>query len=159
MTRKLTTIAGSLLGITLATWAGPSRGQAVVQPDPAAPPGAAEKTGGALDNAGRRIRRGLGDAADSVQRGWDRTKAGVHNMGVESRLYGRLHWDKALTAAPIQVEIRSGGVAVLRGSVSDAAAKAKAEALAADTVGVVQVVSELAVAPPTPSTTTATPAP
>jgi len=151
MTRKGSTIAGALVGMTLIAWAGPGRGQDVVQP---VEPGAAEKTGGALDGAGRRIRRGLEGAADGVQRGWDRTKGAVHNMSVESRVYGRLHWDKALTAAPIQLEMQAGGVAVLRGTVANPAAKARAEALTADTVGVSSVVSQLAVAPPATITIT-----
>ena len=77
-------------------------------------------------------------------------------MGVESRIYGRLHWDKALTNAPIQLEVQPGGVAVLTGSVPDATAKVKAETLAADTVGVTKVVNQLAVATPS-ATTTITP--
>ncbi len=153
MTRTGSTIAGALVGMTLITWAGPGRGQEVVVPP--AQPGAAEKTGGALDNAGRRIRRGVEGAAEGVQRGWERTKGAVHSMGIESRVYGRLHWDKALTAAPIQLEMQAGGVAVLRGTVADAAAKVKAEALTADTVGVTRVVSQIAIAPP--ATTTITP--
>lgn len=70
-------------------------------------------------------------------------------MGVISRVYSRLHWDKALTSAMLELEVKAGGVVVLRGVVSDSAAKIKAVTLTADTVGVTQVVDELSIAPPT----------
>lgn len=149
-TRKVSILAASLVGAALAAGVG----LGFAQED--AKPGAAEKAGGALDNLGRRIKRGAGDAADSVREGFARTKEGVHSMGVESRIYGRLHWDKTLTNAQIQLEVQAGGVAVLKGSVPDAAAKAKAETLAAETVGVTKVVNQLALAPPSATTTTTT---
>ena len=122
-----------------------------------AQPGAAAKAGGALDDVGRKIRKGAGDVATDVKGRFSRTKENVHDMGIESRIYGRLHWDKALTNAPIQLDVQTGGVAVLTGSVPDAAAKAKAETLTLDTVGVTKVVNQLAVAPPGATTTTVAP--
>ena len=44
----------------------------------------------AVGSAGRKV-------ADSVKATFARTKDSVHNMGVEARVYGRLHWDKALS--------------------------------------------------------------
>src|SRR5262245_54381835 len=103
----------ALLGLALLTWA--SLGRAQQQ-------GPAEKVGGALDNAGRAIKRGLEDAGNAVRESFDRTRASVNNMEVASRVYSRLHWDKALTNASIELEMQPGGIVVLRGSVPDAAA-------------------------------------
>ncbi len=148
MLRKVSHVMMGVLGLTLASMGGPT---AVAQVE--AKPGTAEKAGGTLDNVGRKIKGGVTSAAEGVRDGFSRTKENVHNMGIESRIYGRLHWDKALTNALIQLEVQSGGVAVLKGSVADLAAKSKAESLAADTVGVTKVVNQLAIAPATPTTT------
>src|SRR4051794_26022431 len=85
-----------------------------------------ERVGEKLDDAGQAIKRGAQNLAGDVREGFARTRAGVHNMGIESRVYGRIHWDKALTDAVIELSGRDDGVITLRGSVADAAAKAKA---------------------------------
>lgn len=131
-------IAIALVGIAAATWSGIGRAQE----------GPAEKTGGALDSAGRAIKRGVQGAGESIREGFSATKTKVNNMSLESRIYGRLHWDKDLTDSMIELEVQAGGIAVLRGNVMDTAAKTKAVALARDTVGVTSVVDQLAVAPP-----------
>jgi hyperosmotically inducible periplasmic protein len=116
-----------------------------------------ERVGEAIDRAGKAIRRGVGEASETVQQGFARTRAAVHNMGVESRVYGRLHWDKALTDAAIELDASQDGVITLRGAVPDAAAKGKALALAQETVGVTQVVDQLTIGPvTTPGSTTTT---
>jgi osmotically-inducible protein OsmY len=63
------------------------------------------------------------------------------------RVYSRLHWDKALHSSSLTVRME-GTAVVLRGTVPDAAAKAKAVTLAADTVGVNKVVDELTLTSP-----------
>jgi osmotically-inducible protein OsmY len=65
---------------------------------------------------------------------------------VQGRVYGRLHWDKALEGAALDIDVRDKQVVVLRGKVASAAAKQKAEQLAGDTIGVSSVVNELAIA-------------
>jgi osmotically-inducible protein OsmY len=65
-------------------------------------------------------------------------------MGVAARVYGRLHWDKALNSSTLHVKVEEG-VATLSGSVPTAEAKAKAVTLAAETVGVSKVVDELTI--------------
>lgn len=70
-------------------------------------------------------------------------------MGVESRVYGRLHWDKALNEATIELTATEAGVVTLNGSVDSPKAKARAVELAKDTVGVTEVVDRLAVQPDT----------
>lgn len=100
----------------------------------------AERVGEAIDETGRAIRRG-------VEGAYARTQTRVNTMQVLDRVYSRLHWEKTLTSAALEMEVRPGGVTVLRGVVPDAKAKAKAVELARDTTGVVQVVDELSVAP------------
>ena len=73
-----------------------------------------------------------------------KTRESVQGMGIMARVYGRLHWDKALYSSSLTVRVEEGAI-VLRGAVPNAAAKVKAVALAADTVGVNKVVDELTV--------------
>lgn len=155
MRKTFVVVAGALLGIAAASWCGVGWAQQ----------GTAGKAGEALDGAGKAIKRGLQSAGQSVREGFAKTRTAVHNMGVESRVYGRLHWDVALYTSPLEVEVQAGGVTTLRGTVPDAAAKAKAVTLTKDTVGVVSVVDQLAVVPPprtvpvTPPATAPPPAP
>jgi len=101
--------------------------------------GVAKKAGEALDNAGRNIRRGVENA---VARG----EAAVRETDVLGRVYGRIHWDKKLTDAVIELQVAPDGTTTLRGSVADAAAKKRAVILARDTVGVTTVVDQLTIA-------------
>ena len=89
---------------------------------PAASPaqGVAERAGEVLDNAGRTIRRGVEGA---VARG----QATVREQDVFTRVYSRIRWDKAeFVGSVLELEIRADGMAVLRGSVPDAAARRRA---------------------------------
>jgi hyperosmotically inducible protein len=151
MTRTHRKLTGLALGIALA--AGTSFAQAP-QDRPNGTIG--QKVGEALDRTGQAVRQGVGGAADTIKGGFAKSRDAVHNMGLEARIYGRIHWDKALTDAPIELDAQQGGVVILRGAVASAEAKAKAVALAQDTVGVLQVVDQLTVGPP-PATTTTTP--
>jgi hyperosmotically inducible protein len=148
MKKAYVALATALVALALPFWGGVGNAQQT----------AAEKAGQKLDEAGRAIKKGFQTAGEKVREGFDKTREGVHNMGVESRVYGRLHWDKALTNSSFELQV-SSGVVTLRGAVPDAAAKAKAVTLTADTVGVTQVVDELTVqlAPRTvPATTPGT---
>jgi hypothetical protein len=111
------------------------------------PQGAAEQVGevvgGALDTAGRAVERGLKSA-------FARTSAAVESMEVTARVYSRLHWDKELVGSRLYLESRPGGVVLLRGTVPSQEAADRAATLAASTVGVSRVVSEL-VAPDQPA--------
>ncbi len=103
--------------------------------------GVAERVGEALDNAGRGIRNG-------VQNAFAKTRTSVHQQEVVARVYSRLHWDKVLVGSTLELEVRDGGVTILRGAVADEDARRRAVVLARDTVGVTQVVDELTVPPP-----------
>jgi len=119
-------------------------------------PGVAERVGETLDNVGRGIVKGAQEVSDSVRKRFDVVRSDVSRMGIQPRVYARLHWDKTLTGARIEVHILRDGAVLLRGVVPDAAAKAHAVALARDTVDVTGVVDELDVlipATPTSGTT------
>ena len=96
----------------------------------------------AVGSAGRKV-------ADSVKATFARTKDSVHNMGVEARVYGRLHWDKALGGSDITLETHKDGTLVLHGVVPSAEAKIKAVLLASETIGVNKVDDLLTVGTPT----------
>ncbi len=101
--------------------------------------------GQGLNDAGRAVKRGFQSAGQAVSGGFQKTRTSVHNMEVVSRVYSRLHWDKALTSSTLEIEVQAGGIAILTGIVPNEAAKTKALTLTAETVGVVQVVDQLTV--------------
>lgn len=101
-----------------------------------------------------KIKEKLGDAAASVKKGaisaeeaikdqFGRARDSVMKMGVESRVYARLHWDKDLATSKIELSAPKLGTIKLMGTVADSKARAKALTLAMDTVGVTNVVDEL----------------
>jgi osmotically-inducible protein OsmY len=113
-----------------------------------------KRVGDKVDSAVQDIKRGAKDLSEGVKEQFNKMRASVHDMGVASRVYSRIHWDKGLQNASIEVHVRREGVATLRGTVADATAKAKAVHLAADTVGVNQVVDELSAIDSGAATTT-----
>jgi osmotically-inducible protein OsmY len=115
-------------------------------------PGVAERVGETLDNVGRGIVRGAQEVTDSVWKRFETVRADVARMGIQPRVYARLHWDKTLNSARIEVHMLRDGVVLLRGVVPDAVAKAHAVALVRDTVDVTGVVDELDVIVPAPAT-------
>lgn len=122
-----------------------------------APQDAPDQKGGAVERAGQRIdqaikdvKKGVQGITESVQERWAHAKTAVENMGVEGRIYGRLHWDKALRDARLDIEVKDG-VAILRGEVPDGAARVKAAELALDTVGVSRVDDQLTIRSPAKS--------
>ncbi|AGA28985.1 BON domain-containing protein [Singulisphaera acidiphila] len=110
---------------------------------PAPPVG--ERVGEKVDSAVQSLKKGVSNAGEAIRDQYEKARAGVHNMSVAARVYGRLHWDKALTNSKVEIEVHKDGVAVLTGSVGDAMARAKAVQLAQDTVGVTKVIDQLVV--------------
>jgi len=100
------------------------------------------------DSVMEQIREGAHDVAARVRVEIKRARAEVDRMGAEARVYARLHWDKALADAKLDVEVQKDGAAVLRGTVASEAGKAKAGILAQDTVGIQRVENDLMVVPP-----------
>jgi osmotically-inducible protein OsmY len=143
--------------LILAGWSYSGRAQ---QPEPREPTRrTGERIGEAVDRAARDIRDSVEDASRALRGKFREAKGAVDRMGIEARVYGRVHWDKALQAANLEVEMNEGGVAVLRGSVPDAAARTRALDLARQTVGVNQVTDELTVGSSGAATGTPAPAP
>jgi len=150
MKKIFATTVASLAALALACFAVGSRAQQ--------PGGVAEQAGEKLDEIGRAIRDGFEKAGETVVGGINRTgetvrdglvkaRDSVQGMGVYSRVYSRIHWDKTLHANTILLRAE-GGVITLRGVVADDAAKTKAASLAAETVGVTRVINQLTVLHP-----------
>jgi len=108
-------------------------------PQPQSKPGPATKIGEQID-------RGLNQIGTELSQAWSEVRKSVEKMGVQGRVYGRLHWDKALEGANLEIGVREGNLVVLTGTVANAAAKLKAEQIARDTIGVNNVDNELSVA-------------
>jgi hyperosmotically inducible periplasmic protein len=92
-----------------------------------------------------RVERGLSQLGTQIQEGWTEIRQSVDRMGLTGRVYARLHWDKALQDAALEIEAEEGQTVVLKGSVPSQAAKEKAVQLAQETVGVKRVVDRLSV--------------
>lgn len=109
-----------------------------------------EKAGGVVQS----IKKGAASAEEAIKNQYARAKDAVVKMGIEGRVYARLHWEKALNGSKIELSAPKKGVIALSGTVADPKAKAKAVELTADTIGVDEVVDHLTVqsdtAPATP---------
>lgn len=127
------------LGILAAT----SRGQE----------GVVEKAGRGLDDFGRGIKRGVIELSEGFRTRFEAVRTDVQRMGIPTRVYSRIHWDKTLVNARIEVHAFRDGSVLLRGSVADTAARDRAVSLARDTVDVTGVIDELTtLLPPEEST-------
>jgi hypothetical protein len=146
-----------LLGSGVAFWSIAGRAQQDPQPE-----GAATKAGEKLDEVGRAIKKGILNAeetvrdglnktGETVREGFAKTRESVQGMGLVPRVYGRLHWDKALNSSALFVKADAGSVTV-RGFVPDDATKTKAIALVKDTVGVTHVIDQISVLPSSAAT-------
>lgn len=137
MMRQSATLTGIVLGAALlVAWTGAAQVQDT-QPK--------SSVGGKVDSAVQSLKKGAHEASEAVRQQYEKARTSIHNMGVASRVYGRLHWDKALTDAKVDVDVRRDGVATLTGTVSDPVARAKAIELTRDTVGVSSVVDRLTI--------------
>jgi osmotically-inducible protein OsmY len=118
--------------------------------------GSGQRPGDKLDEAGRSIKKGLQDARDAIRDQFARAREAVHNMNIESRVYGRLHWDKALSTSTLDLDVKNG-VVTIRGTVPDTKARLKAVELAGDTEGITRVIDQLTVQPLVKTETRTTP--
>jgi len=145
MSLKQWNLAVPLVGFTLAA----SACLAQTPPKNDAPPPAekpvGERVGEKVDGAVQSIKKGVSSAGEAIRDQYEKARTSVHNMSVGARVYGRLHWDKALVNDKVEVDVQKGGVAVLTGTVGDAKARAKAVELTSDTVGVTKVVDQLSI--------------
>jgi len=104
------------------------------------------------------IKKGAANAGEAIKEKFAKTKDYVRGMGIEGRVYARLHWEKALVGSKIDLATPKAGVIALNGTVGDAKAKLKAVELARDTVGVDEVQDHLTILA-VPSTSPGSPAP
>jgi hypothetical protein len=103
---------------------------------------------GVGERIGEKVDRGIKQLGRELRDEWAELKTSVERMGVHGRVYSRLRWDKEVQGASIDLEVTEKGVVSLKGEVPSSVAKQKAVRLAQDTVGVTQVVDELAIEPP-----------
>jgi hypothetical protein len=99
------------------------------------------------ERIGEKVDKGLNNVVSGLQKEWAQVRQSVERMGVQGRVFGRLHWDKQLESCMLDVEIRDGNVAVLKGRVPSSAVRQHAIALARDTVGVNKVIDEMTLPP------------
>jgi hyperosmotically inducible protein len=123
--------------------------QVTIETPSANQPGVGERVGETVD-------RGLTNIGNRLRKTWADFRKSVDELSVQGRVYGRLHWDKAIGSAPIEITVQNENIVTLSGSVPNEAARHTAVSLANDTVGVRQVVDRLTVAAPTTTTTTTT---
>jgi len=147
MPTKTWALVLAALGLTLAIGIG---GTAQEPKDlPPTPPvnqpkGTGEVIGETVDGVVKSLTRGARATAESLQEQYQQAKTTVHSMNTQARVYGRLHWDKSLEDARIDVEVKEG-IAILRGAVKTLRAKAKALELTRDTVGISRVEDQLTI--------------
>ena len=106
--------------------------------------GIGAKVGETLDQVGRGIKRGAQQVGDGLRKQFEVVRSDVNQMEASSRVYARIHWDKALVSARIEVHMMRDGVVLLRGTVADEAARKRAVDLAMNTFGIASVIDELA---------------
>lgn len=153
MPRKSWLIAPATLGLTLAvgTW-GAAQDPKDLPPTPPAeqPKRTGETVGNAVDDVVESIKRGARATSETLREQYQRAQVMVRDMGVQTRVYSRLHWDKNLEGSRIDLEFK-GGTATLRGTVTNPRARAKAIELARDTVGVDRVEDQMTIEPTSPA--------
>jgi hyperosmotically inducible periplasmic protein len=151
MKKSLQMMVATMVCLDVAVWS--MTGQAQPEPQDPQQEGVATKAAERLDDFGRAIKRGILNAEDTVRDGLNKTgetvresfaktRDTVQSMGIPSRVYGRLHWDKEFQNIPLFVKAE-GGTVTVRGTLPDDASKAKAIELIKDTVGVTRVIDQL----------------
>ena len=108
------------------------------------------------ERVGESVERGLTKLGEKVRKTWADFRRSVDELSVQGRVYGRLHWDKAIGSAPIEISVKDENVVTLSGSVPNEAARQAAVKLANDTIGVRQVVDHLTIGATNTTTTTTT---
>jgi hyperosmotically inducible periplasmic protein len=126
------------------------------EPPAVNPPGV--DTPGVGERVGESVERGLNKIGEKLRKTWADIRKSVDELTVQGRVYGRLHWDKALANAPIEITVQNENVVTLSGSVPNEPAHQTAVTLARDTVGVNKVIDHLTVSDTTTTTTPPPPA-
>src|SRR5947209_6522035 len=94
------------LALTAGTWGAADEPKDPPPAPPAQQPkNTGEKIGETVDNVVQSIKRGARTTSETLQEQFQRARASVHNMNVQARVYSRLHWDKDLNDARIDLEV------------------------------------------------------
>jgi hyperosmotically inducible protein len=123
------------------------------QPKPTLTEKIKAKAGSAVES----IKKGAASAEEAVRDQYLRAKSAVTKMGIEARVYARIHWEKGLATSKVDLASPTEGVIALNGTVVDDRARAKAVELTRDTIGVTQVIDNLTVQTVTSTGTTVKP--
>ena len=91
-----------------------------------------------------KVEDAAGGSQGKLANGWQAMCGALSDTTPAARVAVRIHWDKELADADIQVQAAGPGVVRLEGTVSDAAQGQRAKELAQSTQGVEQVVNDLA---------------
>jgi osmotically-inducible protein OsmY len=110
-------------------------------------PSTVDKIKSKANEAVTTIKKGAASAGGAIKEKFAKTKDSIVAMGIEGRVYSRLHWDKALVGSKIDLSAPKSGVIALTGTVTDEKAKTKAVELTRDTVGVTEVQDHLTISP------------
>ena len=111
-------------------------------PSPVPPPTSEPSVGKRI---GESVDRGLNTLGQKIRKTWAEVRQSVDELTVQGRVYGRLHWDKALEKAPIEISVKDENIVTLSGTVADESAHTTAVQLAQSTIGVGKVVDNLTV--------------
>lgn len=123
---------------------------ASTEPPAPAQPGIGERVGESVD-------RGLSTLGQRIRKTWADFRRSVDELSVQGRVYARLHWDKSLANAPIEISVQNENVVTLSGTVANDTAHLSAITLAENTVGVGKVVDHLSDSTTPPPTTPPSP--
>jgi osmotically-inducible protein OsmY len=88
-----------------------------------------------------------GGARNRLTGGWQALRGSWAEATPDSRVAARLHWDKSLAGAAIQVSSPGNGQVRLQGTVADLSQRRRAVELAQATLGVEEVLDELTTQP------------
>ena len=86
---------------------------------------------GVGERVGESVDRGLTNIGNKLRKTWAEFRKSVDELSVQGRVYGRLHWDKAIGSAPVEITVQNENVVTLSGSVPTEAARHKAVSLGA----------------------------
>ena len=103
----------------------------------------AKKVGKKLGRIGKDIKVEAIQISSSVAQKFEDAKSDVQKLPLQHRIYARIHWDKVLHSARIEVHLLKDGVVLLRGTVPNEAARHHALDLASASFGVNAVIDEL----------------
>lgn len=86
-------------------------------------------------------------AAQVLGRGLKQVRQGLDDAELAGKIYARILWDKQLQAAKVSIDSRPGGVVELKGTAPSDRVRERVVDLAANTIGVREVLDRIEVRP------------